>query len=65
MHTLNLNLLVHSWTAKVRLHNGKIITIWHTAWPMIKSIVSDIISVSSDYPKISLTRYTSYFEKDK
>lgn len=49
--TLNLDILQHSWTAIVKLNNDKIITIWYTAWPSIKSIVKDIISVSSDYPK--------------
>ena len=47
----NLNMLEYSWTAIVKLQNGKIITIWHTGWHSIKHIVSQIISVSSDYPK--------------
>lgn len=51
MHSINLNSLEYSWTALVRLHNSKIVTIWHTAWPSIKQSVSEIISVSSDYPK--------------
>ena len=47
----NLNMLEYSWTAIVRLNNGKIITIWHTTWHSIKSIVSEIISIATDYPK--------------
>jgi hypothetical protein len=43
--------LLHSWTADVKLHNDKVITIWWTAWPMTKSIVKEILSISSDYPK--------------
>jgi hypothetical protein len=53
MKTINLNLLQYNWTADVILNNGKQITIWHTAWPMIKRTVKDILSVSSDYPKHS------------
>jgi hypothetical protein len=49
--SINLNILEYSWTAIVKLHNGKIITIWYTAWHSIKDIVSEIISVASDYPK--------------
>lgn len=50
-HSINLNLLSHSWTADILLKNGKIITIWHTAWPMIKTLVDSVLCVSSDYPK--------------
>lgn len=50
--TINLNLLNHSWTAEVKLNNGQIITIWYTAWPMTKTIVQEVLSVSSDYPKV-------------
>jgi len=45
------NTLKYSWTAIVKLNNNKIITIWHTAWPSIKGIVNEILSISSDYPK--------------
>jgi hypothetical protein len=48
---LNPDTLKYSWTAIVELNNGKVITIWHTAWPSIKSIVKNIVCVSSDYPK--------------
>jgi len=51
MGTINLNLLQYSWTAKVELKNGKIITIWYTAWHSIKDIVKNVISISSDLPK--------------
>ena len=51
MSTININLLDHSWTAEVVLNNGQLISIWHTAWPMIKRDVKDVLSVSSDYPK--------------
>lgn len=51
METINLNLLEYSWTADVILNNGHKITIWHTAWPMIKRTVKDVLSVASDYPK--------------
>lgn len=45
------NTLKYSWTAIVKLKNDKIINIWHTAWPSIKGIVKEILSISSDYPK--------------
>lgn len=51
MQTINLNLLKHSWTAKVELKNGQKITIWYTAWDSVKTTVKNIISVSSDLPK--------------
>lgn len=54
MNTVNLNLLKHRWTANVLLNNGKEISIWHTAWPMIKASVKEVLSVSSDYPKSKL-----------
>lgn len=49
--SLNINLLENSWTAIVRQNNGQIVTIWHTAWPSMKHIVKEIISISSDYPR--------------
>ena len=52
--TINLNLLEHSWTAKIVLKNNKIITIWHTAFPMSKKHILKILSVSSDYPKCKI-----------
>lgn len=51
MQTINLNLLQSSWTAEVLLKNGQTITIWHTAWAMIKTKVQSVLSVSSDYPR--------------
>ena len=49
--SLNPNLLEYSWSAEVRLNNGLVISIWHTAWHMTKRSVSEIISISSDYPR--------------
>lgn len=40
-----------NWTAEVILNNGQKTTIWHTAWPMRKRTVTEIVSISSDYPK--------------
>lgn len=53
MLQIDPNTLKYSWTASVKLNNDKIITIWHTAWPSIKGIVKEILSISSDYPKHS------------
>lgn len=44
--------LEYNWTAKVRLNNGLIITIWHTAWYSTKHTIAQILSVSSDYPPV-------------
>lgn len=47
-----INSLENNWTAEVKLNNGKIITIWHTAWPSSKNTISEILSISSDYPRV-------------
>ena len=47
--------LQNSWTAEVQLKNDQIINIWYTALPMNKIIIKKVISVSSDYPRHTLT----------
>lgn len=51
MNTQTIAELQNSWTADVMLNNGKIITIWHTAWASIKHTVKEVVSISSDYPR--------------
>lgn len=46
--------LQNSWTAKVELNNGQIITIWYTAWPMTKHTVKNVLAISSDYQRHSI-----------
>jgi hypothetical protein len=50
-HKEFLNELKHSWTAKVKLRNNTIITIWYTALPMTYDSIKEVIEASSDYPK--------------
>lgn len=52
--TVNLNLLEYSWSAVVVIYEDKTIPIWWTAWPSIKSIVTEVLSVSSDLPKYQI-----------
>lgn len=49
---LNPETLENSWTAIVKLNNGQEVTIWYTAWPSIKHIVKEILSIDSDYPRV-------------
>lgn len=53
---INLEYLEHSWTAKVKLFNGVVITLWYTAWPMSKHTVKEVLSVASDYPRSFVNR---------
>jgi len=55
MTSINLNLLQNSWTAIVELKNGQITPVWYTGWPMIKIIVKNVLSVSSDFPRHKLS----------
>ena len=50
-NTFNVDSLRYSWTAEVKLNNDKVVRIWHTCWPTIKSIVKEILVISSDYPQ--------------
>ena len=52
--SINLNLLQYSWAATVRLQNGQEIDIWYTAWPMTRSIVSDVLRVYTYLPKFKI-----------
>jgi hypothetical protein len=40
-----------NWTAVVKLKNGVIETIWHTAWPSSKDSIQEVKAISSDYPR--------------
>ena len=64
--TLNLNMLENSWTAEVKLNNDQVITIWYTCWPSIKSIVKEVLSVTSDYPRYKIRKQKKiYFASSK
>lgn len=49
---LNIDTLENSWTAIVKLNNGQVVTIWHTAWFSCKDIIKEVLSISSDYPRV-------------
>lgn len=51
-----LEQLEYSWSAEVRLDNNLVISIWYTAWPMLKSTIKEVLSISSDYPKHKVNR---------
>ena len=40
-----------SWSARVKLKNNIEENIWYTCWSSIKHQVSEIISISSDFPR--------------
>ena len=55
MKDINLNELENMWTAEVRLNNNQIISIWWTAYYGMKNSITDIISISSDYPRAKIS----------
>lgn len=54
IQSFNPAMMDNSWTAVVKLNNGQVITIWHTAWPSTKHVIREILSISSDYPRVKL-----------
>jgi len=56
MSKMNPQELKYSWSAEVMLNNGTICKIWHTAYPMMKIIIKEIISISSDFPKFEIIK---------
>jgi hypothetical protein len=54
MESKEIENLNNSWTACVRLKNGKDIVIWYTCWHSIKHIVDNIVWIASDYPRHKL-----------
>lgn len=51
MNHSDIDKLEYSWTAKVSYNNGQVITIWHTAWPMSKRFIKEVLWIASDYPR--------------
>jgi hypothetical protein len=49
----NLN---YNWTAKVELNNGIVVTISYTAYPKLKHIIKNVLSVEADYPKVGIKK---------
>lgn len=52
--------LQNNWTAEVKLNNGQIISIWHTAFHSCKDSIEEVLSVSSDYPRVIKCKIGNY-----
>lgn len=46
--------LEYQWSGEIELHNGLIISIWWTAWPMRRGKIKRIVNIYSDLPKVKI-----------